>query len=222
MSTYVLMRVLESMPSRYDRGIRLLTRGQLDQRYDWLATHVQAQDHVLDIGCGTGALTLRAAQQGAHVCAIDVNPEMLKIARHRATSAKVDEQVEFRELGVAELDEEPLASYDVILSGLCFSELTADEQRYTLRQAQQLLKAGGLLLIADEVLPESGVLRLLHWLLKAPLATLAYLLTQTTTTAVADLPGQVVDAEFAVEAMQTNRLHDFVALVARKVDGGTR
>lgn len=216
MSTYVLMRVLESMPSRYDRGIQLLTRGHLDKSYDWLASHVQSGDRVLDIGCGTGALTLRAVQRSAHVRAIDVNPQMLEIARSRAESAGLDEHIEFCEQGVAELDGEPPASYDVIMSGLCFSELTADEQRYTLHQAHRLLNADGLLLIADEVLPDSGVLRVLHWLFKIPLAILAYLLTQTTTRAVANLPQQVADAGFTIEAMQTNRFHDFVALVARK------
>jgi hypothetical protein len=31
MSTYILMKVLESAPSRYDRGIRILTLGRLDK-----------------------------------------------------------------------------------------------------------------------------------------------------------------------------------------------
>ncbi|HUW96689.1 MAG TPA: class I SAM-dependent methyltransferase, partial [Anaerolineae bacterium] len=39
MSTYVLMRILESAPSRYDRGLRILTLGRLDRAYDRLASH---------------------------------------------------------------------------------------------------------------------------------------------------------------------------------------
>ena len=35
------MRLLESAPSRYDLGIRLLTLGQADRAYDRLVTHVQ-------------------------------------------------------------------------------------------------------------------------------------------------------------------------------------
>ena len=50
MSATVLMRVLESAPSRYDLGIRLLTLGQVEQAYDRLAAHVQAGQRVLDVG----------------------------------------------------------------------------------------------------------------------------------------------------------------------------
>ena len=34
MSIYILMKILESAPSRYDTGIRLLTLGRLDKAYD--------------------------------------------------------------------------------------------------------------------------------------------------------------------------------------------
>ena len=39
---------------------------------------------LLDAGCGTGALSLAAAQRGAAVTAIDVSPRMVDIARQRA------------------------------------------------------------------------------------------------------------------------------------------
>lgn len=61
MSTYVLMRILESAPSRYDLGIRMLTLGKLDAIYDKLTSSIAEKHRVLDIGCGTGALSLRAA-----------------------------------------------------------------------------------------------------------------------------------------------------------------
>ena len=64
MSTYVLMRILESSPRRYDLGIRLLTLGHLDRAYDRLVGRIERGQRVLDLGCGTGALTLRAARRG--------------------------------------------------------------------------------------------------------------------------------------------------------------
>ncbi len=39
---------------------------------------------VLELGCGTGDLTLQLAERGADVVAVDLSPEMLDIARRRA------------------------------------------------------------------------------------------------------------------------------------------
>ena len=39
---------------------------------------------MLDIGCGTGLLSIRAINKGASVVGIDINPQMLEIAAKRA------------------------------------------------------------------------------------------------------------------------------------------
>jgi ubiquinone/menaquinone biosynthesis C-methylase UbiE len=68
------MRILESAPRRYELGIRLLTLGRLDKAYDRLASHIERGQQVLDIGCGTGALTLRAAKRAGLYCVAVPNP----------------------------------------------------------------------------------------------------------------------------------------------------
>ena len=68
------MRVLESAPSRYDRGIRLLTLGQAERAYDRLTAQIEPGWRVLDLGTGTGALALRAAAQGAQARASLLSP----------------------------------------------------------------------------------------------------------------------------------------------------
>ncbi len=123
MSTYILMKILESAPDRYDRGIRILSLGKLDKAYDRLISPVKEGQRVLDIGCGTGALTLRAAKKGAKLKGIDVNSRMMEIAQKRAEEAKLAQNIEFSEMGVAELGSEKPESYDVAMCGLCFSEL---------------------------------------------------------------------------------------------------
>ena len=185
---YVLMRILESAPGRYDKGLRVLTFGRLESAYDRLVSHVKAGQRVLDLGCGTGALALRSAARGARVKGIDVNSQMLEIARLKAEDAGLVDTVDFCEMGVAELDNEEPDFYDVVMSGLCFSELTADELTYALEQAMRILKPGGLLLLADEVVPGSLAKRLLNSVIRVPLAIIAYVWTQTTTQAVSDLP----------------------------------
>jgi len=120
MSTYILMKILESSAGRYDKAIRWLTFGQVDKAYDRLTSSIKNSQNILDIGCGTGALTLRALQKGAWVKGIDLNSQMLEIAQKKVDEAGFSEQAEFLELGAAELDKEPAENYDVVMSGLCF------------------------------------------------------------------------------------------------------
>ena len=42
--------------------------------------------NILDIGCGTGAYTLRFAQKAKHIDAVDISPEMLRILQEDARS----------------------------------------------------------------------------------------------------------------------------------------
>lgn len=216
MSTFVLMRILESAPARYDLGIRLLTLGRLDKAYDRLAGHIERGQRVLDIGCGTGALTLRAARMGGVVKGIDVDARMLEIAERRAEETGIAGSIQLTEMGVAELDREETERYAVVMSGLCFSELTEGELTYTLEQVARILRPGGLLLVADEIRPSHLVGRVLHSLIKAPLAALAYLVTQQTTRALPGLPQKVAGAGLTIVSFERSKLGSFGELVARK------
>jgi demethylmenaquinone methyltransferase/2-methoxy-6-polyprenyl-1,4-benzoquinol methylase len=210
------MKILESAPSRYDKGIRFLTLGSVDKAYDRLTASIKKGQKVLDIGCGTGALTLRAAQKGATVKGIDVNAQMLEIAQKRIIETVFLQNVELCEMGVAELESETSESYDVVMSGLCFSELTENELAYTLKEVKRILKPGGLLLVADEVSPVNLSKKLLHWLIKIPLVIITYLITQTTTRAVKDLPEKVKKAGFLIKLIRLNKLESFIELIAEK------
>lgn len=134
MSTYILMKLFERMPHIYDKGMRILSFGKIDEIYDDIISYVRHGQRVLDIGCGTGALALRAARKGAKVKGIDVNVQMLKIARRKALEEMLTENVEFQEMSIIELEKEVPESYDVVISGFLLSELTEEERTYTLRR----------------------------------------------------------------------------------------
>ena len=216
------MKILESSPSRYDKGIRILTLGRLDKAYDRLISHIKKGQRVLDLGCGTGALTLRAARKDATVKGIDVNSQMLDMAQKRASDENLKENIELCEMGVAELGGEESESYDIVMSGLCFSELTEDELTYTLREVKRILKPGALLLVVDEVRPKSMSKRVLHGLIRFPLATMTYLLTQTTTHAVKNLPEKTIEAGLLIESIKLNGIESFMELVVRKPEEGVK
>ena len=210
------MKVLESAPDRYDMGIRILTLGRLDKAYDRLTSYIKSGQKVLDIGCGTGALTLRAALKGANVKGIDLNLQMLEIAQKRANKTNVKKNVEFCEMGVAELDSEKTENYDVVMSGLCFSELTEDELIYTMKEVKRILKPKGILLVADEVIPNRLSKKMFNWLIRFPLVIITFILTQTTTKAVDNLPEMTEKAGFLIESVRLNKMGNFIELIGKK------
>jgi demethylmenaquinone methyltransferase/2-methoxy-6-polyprenyl-1,4-benzoquinol methylase len=210
------MKVLESAPDRYDMGIRILTLGRLDKAYDRLTSYIKSGQKVLDIGCGTGALTLRAALKGANVKGIDLNLQMLEIAQKRANKTNVKKNVEFCEMGAAELDSEKTENYDVVMSGLCFSELTEDELIYTMKEVKRILKPKGILLVADEVIPNRLSKKMFNWLIRFPLVIITFILTQTTTKAVDNLPEMMEKAGFLIESVRLNKMGNFIELIGKK------
>ncbi len=212
------MKILESAPSRYDAGIRMLTLGQIDRIYERIALLVEKDQKVLDIGCGTGALSLRSARRGAFVKGIDVNSEMLEVARRRAKKEDL-QNITFEETGIAEMEKEGSDSYDVVMSGLCFSELSKGEIAFTLEEAMRILKPGGKLIIVDEVLAVSLPLRILQLAVRIPLVVITYLLTQTTTHTVKGLAQSLVWSGFQLESSQTYQMGTLIQMVARKPNG---
>jgi predicted RNA methylase len=87
---------------------------------------------ILDIGCGTGKVSLACATWGSTVIGVDSNPEMLEVARSKTKKAGLEGKAEWLELGVAEISAKiKEKSLDTAVSCLTFSELTPDERTYT-------------------------------------------------------------------------------------------
>ena len=67
---------------------------------------------VLDLGCGSGQVSLLAAAMGAHVRGIDIAPGMLALAREAAARAGLADQVVFEE---GDVSRDALPEADVVL-----------------------------------------------------------------------------------------------------------
>jgi demethylmenaquinone methyltransferase/2-methoxy-6-polyprenyl-1,4-benzoquinol methylase len=197
--SYVYMKVLESAPERYDQGMRLLTAGRLERVHREMAAYLSPGDRVLDVGCGTGSLVMLLAGKGCDVTGIDVSAAMLAQAHERLTEAGLADKVTLQQLGAVDLDSAfDDCSYDAIVSSLVFSELSGAEIDFTLAQCHRILRAGGRLMIADEVLPDSALGRVGTYLLRLPFAAAAFLLTQNTTHRVAGLEARLEESGFII------------------------
>jgi len=98
MFNYVYMKILESQPDRYDRGIWWLSFGQSETvKRRIVGEQVTPGSRVLDMGCGTGTLAVLAAEKGAQVTGFDVSPGMLAVARRKVVAGGLTERIELQE-----------------------------------------------------------------------------------------------------------------------------
>jgi len=139
--------------SFYDGFANIMTLGHI-RRLRALtvdAALLKPGEKVLDVGCGTGGVTipakLRVGDKGS-AAGIDPAPEMIAVAQKKAARAKLD--VDFR-VGVIESLPYPDASFDVVTSSLMMHHLPKDLQVKGLVEIRRVLKPGGRLLIADMI-----------------------------------------------------------------------
>jgi protein-S-isoprenylcysteine O-methyltransferase Ste14/protein-L-isoaspartate O-methyltransferase len=114
---------------------------------------------VLDVGCGTGTLALMAATQApsARIVGLDVDPDILSIARRKV--AQAGRHVTLAE-GSATAPPFAPASFDRVLSTLMLHHLTTTQKRATLAAVRRLLRPGGELHVADFGRPHTTLMRL--------------------------------------------------------------
>jgi len=218
MASYVFMKVLESSAQRYDVGINILSLGQSNKvKRDIVKSYITVGDRVLDIGCGTGTLSILCAEKGAAVTGFDISPKMLNIARRKIQERDLTDRVQLKEMGAIEMDKAfDNEEFDKIVSTLVFSELYPDEQKYVLAEAYRVLKYGGLIIVADEIRPDSLAKRILQLLVHVPLMVITYILTQTSTKVLKDINSRLTGAGFETIYQKTSLLGSFGLYVARK------
>lgn len=105
------------------------------------AAGVTSGQSVLDVACGTGALTLAAAAivgSGGRVTGLDANPEMLAVARRKTAD------IDWRE-GVAERLPFDDANFDAVISQFGF--MFFDDRPRALSEMLRVLKPGGRLAV---------------------------------------------------------------------------
>ena len=148
---------LHSLTRFYDPLIRLALREEAIKGRLIEQARIAPGMSVLDLGCGTGtlALLIKRACPGADVAGLDVDPEVLAIAREKLASAGAAVTLH---QGSAADPPLPPGSFDRVLSTLMLHHLTTDEKRATLSGALRLLRPGGELHVADFGPPENALM----------------------------------------------------------------
>lgn len=102
---------------------------------------------VVDVGSGTGLLTLAAAATAQKVWAIDVAPAMSEYLRAKAQSAGLEnvETVTASAVSLPLIDQ----AADVVVSNYCLHHLRAEEKARALAEMRRVLVPGGRLVIGD-------------------------------------------------------------------------
>jgi ubiquinone/menaquinone biosynthesis C-methylase UbiE len=162
--TYLPAAGSDSLLPLYDLMTKLMgadraRRRLLDQ------AQIRSGHRVLDVGCGTGSLTiqLKRLNPETDVVGLDPDPKALALAKRKAVRAAVSIQLDH---GFGDELPYPDGSFDRVLSSLMFHHVPTDEKEKTLRAVRRVLKPGGEFHMLDFEGPEKGahgiLSRLLH------------------------------------------------------------
>jgi SAM-dependent methyltransferase len=120
-----------------------------------------AQDVVVDLGAGTGFVTIPVAEQAARVYAVDHSRRMLEQLSDKLAARRLSVRVALGDLGRVS----PPEPIDLVVSNYALHHLSHRRKRELLRRCRDWLKPGGRIVVSDLMVPltlrpgQSGPLR---------------------------------------------------------------
>ena len=131
--------------AEYDRIYQLPDRQPaLRELESWISGSL-AGKRILELACGTGYWTRLLAQDARQMVAVDINPEMIRIARERCQSCM---EVEFHVLDVYALPE-TLGRFDAAFMGFWWSHIPLQDIPLFLASLHVLLDKHARVVILD-------------------------------------------------------------------------
>ena len=149
----------------YDPVVRMTTRERRVKQHLLSSADILPGTTVLDIGCGTGTMTIWLKQRypSVDVIGLDADPAILEIARTKARRADVE--IQFLEANATDI---PLPDDAVrsVVSSLFFHHLNTDQKRAVLKEILRVLAPGGELHISDWGRPANALMRGLFYIVQ--------------------------------------------------------
>lgn len=155
-TNYIPALHFRQLTTLYDPLLRWGMREQTFKNRLIKEARIAPNARVLDLGCGTGTLTilLKQKQPTADVIGLDGDSQVLDIARGKAVQQKVN--LVFEE-GMAYQLPYPTDFFDDVVSSLVLHHLATQDRQRALAEAFRVLKRGGELWIIDFGKPQNPI-----------------------------------------------------------------
>jgi ubiquinone/menaquinone biosynthesis C-methylase UbiE len=146
---------MEKMVSTYDSYMKKITLGRehILRETTLNLAQVKPGDCVLEVGCGTGTLTLaakRKAGPSGKAFGIDIIPGMIEYSQRKV--AQANEDVTFQ-LGSIDKIPFPANKFDVVMCSFMIFHMSEKVRRKGIGEIYRVLKPNGRLLVVDLALP---------------------------------------------------------------------
>ena len=136
-------RFWNSFSAKYDRFINRTLGPTYRQLYKMLKTDILGSDKVLEVATGTGLLAFEICSYVNSIIAIDIAPEMIRIARQKQQINKI-ENIEFQICDSCILEFEDNSFEVVIASNVLHLLFNAEK---SLSEIHRVLKNGGIAIL---------------------------------------------------------------------------
>ncbi len=124
---------------------------------------VSPSDRILDVGCGTGSLTLlidRYLSYPGEVIGIDAAPKMIDLARSKASESKSNAKFS---VGISETLDFEDGQFDMVVNSMFTHHIDHELKKLTFSEMLRVLKPGGCLITADIDRPTSAWGWIMGW-----------------------------------------------------------
>lgn len=140
----------------YDPLLKWVMREETFKRKLIQRANIQPNMSVLDLGCGTGTLTLmlKRAHPDANVTGMDGDPDVLKIAQDKSRGMNIQ-----WDKGLASFLPYPGSAFDRVVTSLVVHHLITDDKRLAFKEVFRVLKPRGELYVLDFGAPHSSLTR---------------------------------------------------------------
>lgn len=138
----------KSLTPLYDPVLKWVMREDNFKRRLIAQAELENSQRVLDLGCGTGTLSImiKSLYPGLELIGLDGDPQVLDIARKKASAEHV---AITWDLGMAYDLPFENNSFDRVISSLMFHHLTTENKHLAFKEVHRILKPGGEFHLAD-------------------------------------------------------------------------